>query len=54
VWYDWLRGVRTTKSCATAVQVARTRNVVQPGVPKVRLATNGADAVAAAAMTPPT
>ena len=31
VWYDWLRGVRTTKSCATAATLRMTK-VVQPGV----------------------
>src|SRR3954465_1893565 len=30
VWYDWLRGVRTTKSCATAAITASTTKVVQP------------------------
>ena len=32
VWYDWFRGVRTTKSCATAATVPRMTNVVHPGV----------------------
>ncbi len=26
VWYDWLRGVRTMKSCAIAAAAARTAN----------------------------
>src|SRR3954453_14414541 len=30
VWYDWLRGVRTTNSCATAAITASTTKVVQP------------------------
>ena len=32
VWYDWFRGVRTTKSCATAAIVPRMTNVAHPGV----------------------
>ena len=32
VWYDGFRGVRTTKSCATAAIVPRTTKIVQPGV----------------------
>ena len=32
VWYDWSRVVRTTNSCASAAQVERTRNAVQPCV----------------------
>ena len=26
MWYDWLRGVRTMKSCAIAAAAARTAN----------------------------
>src|SRR4029079_18199208 len=36
VWYDWSRGVRTTKSWATAAHEARTRKVGQPCVPGFR------------------
>jgi hypothetical protein len=32
VWYDWLRGVRTTKSCARAAIAPRITKVAQPGV----------------------
>ena len=32
MWYDWFRGVRTTKSCATAAIVPRMTKVVHPGV----------------------
>jgi len=32
VWYDWFRGVRTTKSCATAAIRPRITKVGHPGV----------------------
>ena len=33
VWYDWFRGVRTTKSCAIAAAEPRMMNVAQLCVP---------------------
>ena len=50
-WYDWFRGVRTTKICATAAQPAKTMNVGQPGVCVVRCARNGIAAAPAASAT---
>src|SRR5204863_8230495 len=47
VWYAWLRGVRTTKSCAIAAVEPSTRNVAQPGVSARSFVTSGTDAAAA-------
>ena len=52
MWYDWFRGVRTTKSCATAAIVPRMTNVAQPGVCGLSRASSGsAMAVVIAATT---
>ena len=51
VWYGWLPGVTTTKSCATAAAAPRIRNVVHSGVCSVSLETNGVVTAAAAATT---
>ena len=52
VWYDWFRGVRTTKSCATAAIVPRMTNVAHPGVCGLSRASSGsAMAVVIAATT---
>ncbi|TML52473.1 MAG: hypothetical protein E6G21_05215 [Actinobacteria bacterium] len=50
VWYDWLRGVRTTKSCAIAAAVPRIANVNQPFVPTRRWVSKGTETTA---VTPP-
>ena len=41
VWYDWFRGVRTTKSCATAAIAPRMTNVAQPRVSVLRSESSG-------------
>ena len=51
VWYDWLRGVRTTKSCATAAIKPRMTKVVQPGVCGLRRERSGTTAKAVASAT---
>src|SRR6476660_8935242 len=53
VWYDWLRGVRTTNSCATAAIRASTTNVVQPRewVPSREMSGKTATAVTTAMST---
>jgi hypothetical protein len=51
VWYDWFRGVRTTKSCATAAIVPRMRKVVQPGVCGLRRERSGTEIASVTAAT---
>src|SRR5215470_4420940 len=51
VWYDKLRGVRTTKSCATAAIAARMTNVAQPGVSSDSCESSGTVVTVAAAAT---
>src|SRR5215470_11250494 len=51
VWYDWLRGVRTTNSCATAAVAARMTKVVQPEVSSDNCESNGTVIATAAAAT---
>ena len=51
VWYDWSRGVRTTKSCAIAAHEARTRNVGQPCDPGFRCESGTRAAATAIAAT---
>jgi hypothetical protein len=49
VWYDWSRVVRTTKSCASAAQLERTRNAVQRSVCASIFAASGTAAARVAA-----
>src|SRR5437773_1054212 len=51
VWYDWLRGVRTTNSCAVAAITTRIANVVQPFVLAFRWESGGIAATAKTAAT---
>ena len=51
VWYDWLRGVRTTNNCAVAAMTTRIANVAQPWVPAFRCESGGIAATAKAAAT---
>src|SRR5918911_4646302 len=46
VWYDWLRGVRTTNSCATAAVAAKTMNVGHPRASGLMCASSGNAAAA--------
>jgi hypothetical protein len=51
VWYDWFRGVRTTKSCAIAAVTPRIAKVIQPSVSARRCVSGGNAATAVATAT---